>query len=102
MQFPYGVSFSCFFSFTQIFIAKDDPMADGELTEEEALAAAIILVNDVVTNILYNLGYMYTDVLNFVVMPSDTVNYWQKIGNYSGDFFIRFWWREAFLTNFEY
>ena len=77
-------------------------MADGELTEEEALAAAIILVNDVITNVLYNLGYMYTDVLNFVIMEADTVNYWQKIGNYAGDFFIRFWWREAFLTNFEY
>lgn len=85
-----------------MFIAEDDPMADGELTEEEALAAAIILVNDVITNMLYNLGYMYTDVVNFVIMPEDTVNYWQKIGNYAGDFFIRFWWRESFLTNFEY
>ena len=31
MQFPYGVSFSCAFSFLQIFIT-DDPVADGELT----------------------------------------------------------------------
>lgn len=31
MQFPYGVTFSCAFSFLQIFIT-DDPIADGELT----------------------------------------------------------------------
>lgn len=36
LQFPYGVTFSCAFSFTQVFIA-DNPKADGELTEEERL-----------------------------------------------------------------
>lgn len=102
MKFPYGASFSCYFSFASIFIAKWDPLADGELTEEEALKKSIILVTDVITNILFNLGYMYSDVLNFVILEDSALNYWQKIGYYCGDFAIRFFWRKEFLTTFEY
>lgn len=36
-QYPYGFTFSCYFAVDSVFIASDDPMADGELTEEEAL-----------------------------------------------------------------
>ena len=61
LQFPYGVTFSCSFAFLNIFIA-DDPMASDDLTEEERLKVSIILVTDVLTNILFNLGYMYNDV----------------------------------------
>ena len=32
----------------------------------------------------------------------DQTTYWQKIGYYSGDFFIRFFWRNDFTTTFEY
>ena len=63
LQFPYGTSFSCYFFIYQVFIAKYDPLADGELTEEEALESSIILVNNVLTNVLFNLGYMYNDIL---------------------------------------
>lgn len=65
LQFPYGTTFSCSFSFTQVFIA-DNPNPDDELTEEERLRVSIILVTDVLTNILFNLGYMYNDVLSFI------------------------------------
>ena len=50
-----------------IFIA-DDPLADGELTEEERLRKSIIIVHDILTNILFNLGYMFNDVLSFVTL----------------------------------
>lgn len=102
LKFPYGESFSCYFSFASIFIAKWDPLADGELTEEEALKKSIILVSDVITNILFNLGYMYSDVVNFVILEDSAINYWQKIGYYLGDFSIRFFWRKEFLTTFTY
>ena len=59
MKFPYGFTFSCFFATNQVFFADKDPMSDGEITEEEAIEQSVILVNEMATNVLYNLGYMY-------------------------------------------
>jgi hypothetical protein len=59
LQYPYGISFSCFFAINQVFIAEDDPYADGVYDETDALKASIVLVNSIFTNVLYNLGYMY-------------------------------------------
>lgn len=63
MKFPYGVSFNCYFFIYNTWIAINDPLEDGIISPDEALALSIILVNDVLTNILFNLGYMYNDVL---------------------------------------
>lgn len=49
-----------------MFIAED-PWADGVLTEEERLKTSIIIVNDILTNLIFNVGYMYKDVLDFVI-----------------------------------
>lgn len=49
-----------------MFIAED-PWADGVLTEEERLKTSIIIVNDILTNLIFNVGYMYQDVLEFVI-----------------------------------
>ena len=69
LQFPYGVTFSCAFAVLQIFIWDDpNPENMGELTEEEKLRVSIIIVHDVLTNILFNLGYMFNDVLSFVTL----------------------------------
>ena len=61
------MTFSCAFAVLEIFVA-DDPLADGELTEEERLKKSIIIVHDILTNILFNLGYMFNDVLSFVTL----------------------------------
>lgn len=51
---------------------------------------------------MYNLGYMYQDVANYLKLADDTVEYWKYIGVYLGDFLIRFWWRKDFNTTFRY
>lgn len=76
IKMPYGESFSCYYSIESLYVAEKDPLADGELTEEEALRKSIILVHDVLTNVLFNLGYMYTDIVNFVTLEQDAINYW--------------------------
>ena len=102
MQYPYGLTFSCFFGVDSVFISDSDPMADGELTEEEALNKSVIFVNDFFTNILYNLGYMYQDVANYLKLEDDQEEYYKYVGTYMGDFLIRIVWRKAFNTTFEY
>lgn len=101
LQFPYFVSFNCYYSIAQVYFAKD-PWADGVLTMEEKLRVSIIIVDDVLTNLIFNIGYMYTDIENFVTIASTTPDYWKTIGSYLGDFFIRIFWRQDFLTNFVY
>jgi len=101
LQFPYGVTFSCAFSVMQIFI-MEDPEADGDLTEEEKLKVSIILYHDILTNVLFNLGYMYNDIFSFVTLEETAQDFWTKIGYFWGDFFIRIFWRNDFTTTFEY
>jgi hypothetical protein len=48
------------------------------------------------------MGYMYGDVVNFVTLEETSQDFWTLIGYYSGDFFIRFFWRNDFTTTFEY
>ena len=52
-----------------MFFTNTDPYADGEYDEIDALNASVIFINEVATNILYNLGYMYQDVANFLKLP---------------------------------
>lgn len=84
-----------------MFVAED-PWADGQLTEEERLKTSIIIVNDYLTNLVFNVGYMYKDVLNFVTQSSTNANYFENMGYYFGDFAIRVFWRKDFLTTFVY
>ena len=72
MRFPYGVSFNCYFFIYNTWIAINDPLEDGVITPDEALALSIILVNDVLTNLLFNLGYMYNDVIQTLTMTPAT------------------------------
>ena len=87
---------------TGVFFSDTDADADGELTQEEALQKSVIFVNDITTNILFNLGFMYNDIKNYTLLQTSDTEYWKKIGRYSGDFFIRIFWRESFSTVFEY
>ena len=102
MKFPYGVSFNCYFFVYNTWIAVNDPLEDGVISPDEALALSIVLVNDILTNIIFNLGYMYNDVIQTLTLPAETEKFWQTQATYWGDFFIRFFYRRSFLATFEY
>lgn len=36
------------------------------MTEEEAFANSLMIVNDVITNFVFNLGYIYSDVAGYL------------------------------------
>lgn len=102
LRFPYGVSFNCYFFFYNTWIAVNDPLSDDVLSPDEALALSIIIVDDILTNVIFNLGYIYNDILMTLTLPSTATSFWQKMGTYWGDFFIRFFYRKSFLANFVY
>ncbi len=100
LRFPYGVSFNCYFFIYITFIAINDPLADDYLSPDEALALSIIIVDDILTNFIFNLGYIYNDILMTLTLPVTATSFWIKMGTYWGDFFIRFFYRKSFLANF--
>lgn len=58
--------------------------------------------NNIITNVIFNLGYMYSDVADYIDEETASLRYWSNIGAYIGDFMIRFFYREDFLTTFNY
>ena len=58
LQIPFGLSHSCFWGFSTVLI-NVDPMEDGVLSEDEELEQRIMISNEYITNVFFNLGYMY-------------------------------------------
>lgn len=52
-----------------------------------------MIVNDVITNFVFNLGSIYSDVINYLNLDGQNLNYWTYAGGYAGDFLMRFWYR---------
>ena len=63
MKIPFGVPYSCYNGYEDIMV-QDDPYEDGLLTIEEALEERIMISNQFVTNVFFNAGYMYQDVVS--------------------------------------
>ena len=72
------------------------------LSEEEKFANNLIIVNDVITNIVFNLGYMYSDIQLWTWMKTNNLHYWSYAGAYAGDFVMRFWYRKDFSSEFQF
>ena len=64
LKIPYGVSYSCYYGYEEVSInTVEEAEKDGVISEEEALSTRILLnSNEILTNIFFNLGYMYNDV----------------------------------------
>ncbi len=63
---------------------------DEEITAEDAFT-----FKEMGTNLLYNAGFMFTDVLDIVYYDySNTNPYWYYFFYRMGDFFVRFFIRE--------
>ena len=124
LKVPFGVSHSCYWGFSTVLI-NEDPMADGIMTEEEELEELIMINNHILTNLFFNLGYIYQDIesmnelacaagqLTTNLVSGDTcptassnpaavaLDY-SNFGVYVGDILIRFFWRRRFTRNFSY
>jgi hypothetical protein len=55
-----------------------------------------MVMNNIVTNLLFNIGYMYSDIVNYASFEHANLNYWNNVGLSIGDFMVRFLYREDF------
>lgn len=68
----------------------------------EELELLITIGNDIFTNLFFNAGYIYADVVAILDLTEATTLDYNRLGIYSGDILIRFIWRKRFTRNFEY
>jgi hypothetical protein len=75
-----GAGFNCFYSIKDPTAVGDDSYGFG--------------IDIVMWNVLYNLGYMYNDVIKSINIyeDSDDPEDWENLGYYIGDFIMRFFW----------
>jgi len=93
MTYPYGLMFNCLYSVNNLFFSED-PVGDT------SFASKLIFINQPITNVVFNAGYLYTDVTNYLNLDAADEEYWTKAGGYLGDFTIRFFWRTPFSQVF--
>ena len=76
-----SIIFNCYYSVFSII----DPVTYSNLFTNNAI----------VFNLLFNLGFMYTDVSSIIQLNQATegTNYWRKMGKYGGDFIMRIFYR---------
>ena len=101
MKIPFGIPYSCYGSYEDIMVDKD-PYEDGVLTIDEALEQRVVISNRYLTNIFFNAGYMYQDAKSLLNLLNTDKDYATNLGIYSGDLFIRIFWRRRFTRNFSY
>ena len=61
-----------------------------------------MIVNDVITNAVFNMGYLYQDIVSYLQLESNQADYWYLAGSYMGDFVMRFWYRVSFTSSFQF
>lgn len=100
LTYPYGVSYNCLYGLKSVFTVQRKATDTTGWTEAEKFANSLIVVNDVITNFIFNLGYIYSDIAGYLTLDPANLNYWSYVGAYAGDFLMRFWYRKSFSTEF--
>lgn len=85
LRYPYGLTYSCFQASANVFIFKTK-LPDSEIertvkardeqtnalidkpvyTTQEIFNNRLMLGNNIITNLVFNLGYMYSDIANYM------------------------------------
>jgi len=95
------LGYSCYYFYQDIF-NETDPMEDGIKTIDEALEERLTIGNKFITNIFFNAGWMYQDVVSFTELKNTDINYHNLFGIFLGDFLIRIFWRRSLVRVFSY
>lgn len=80
----YGIIFNCYYS---VWTAINPD------TYSSVFGGDVIL-----KNILYGLGFMYTDVKSATALSTSYGEYWRQIGKYGGDLLMRIFYRKPLVA----
>jgi len=87
LQYTYPITYHCYYGILLYFTDENIAALFGELS--------------IVDNIIFNLGYMWTDVIMIVIGEEGHVvnGYWYYLMFYIGDFIFRFLFKEVTSGN---
>lgn len=86
MSVGYGIVFNCYYSvWTAINPATYSTVFSGQT---------------ILMNVLYGLGFMYTDVQGAMNLATTYDGYWRKIGKYAGDVVMRVFYRKPLVAKY--
>lgn len=100
MTFPYGLTYSCMFGSSQVFNFDKRVQDTTGMTEDQIRLNNQIIVNSVITNFIFNLGYIYQDIMGATELDGANLNYWSNLGYLGGDLTMRFFYRELYSDSF--
>ncbi len=75
-----GIFFNCYYS--------------GIIATSADTYATVFEGYNLLMNILFGLGYMYTDVVTIINLSATADSYWRKVGARIGDFIMRIFYRK--------
>lgn len=81
----YGILFNCYYS--------------AYSAVNPSTYASIFGGTTVLMNILYGLGFMYTDVTTALATSTSLSNYWLTMGTYLGDIIMRIFYRKSLTSS---
>lgn len=99
---PYGIAFNCLYGAQRIFKFQSKVAETSDMTEKQKRANDQIIINNIVTNFIYNMGFVYSDILGVDKLDGANLNYWTDLGAYGGDLMMRFFYREDYQETFSY
>ena len=98
LKWPYNVIYNCYWSLDDLYLGFQDedlpylfPIFDSEGHERD-----LYLHEQIITNVLFNLGFMVQDTIWLVNLGEDETNYWYRVGFVSGDIYGRFYYRSLY------
>lgn len=74
----------------------------NKYSEKEIIENEVMVINNIVTNLLFNMGQMYSDLINYYFLENASVMYWNKVGRFIGDFMVRFLYKADFSKTFDF
>jgi hypothetical protein len=81
----YGITFNCYYSmWTAVNPATYSTVFGGQT---------------ILMNVLYGLGFMYTDITTAIALPTTTSEYWRTVGHYLGDTIMRIFYRKPLVSS---
>mmetsp|Transcript_1657 Transcript_1657/g.2929 ORF Transcript_1657/g.2929 Transcript_1657/m.2929 type:complete len:220 (-) Transcript_1657:67-726(-) len=95
LQWPYFLTYSCYWSLEEIYRPFESSDLPNLFTFEDAEdeMGRMSVVEHIIMNTLFNLGYIVQDVMWLVQVAEGETNYWYRTAFVFGDIYGRFFYR---------
>mmetsp|Transcript_6536 Transcript_6536/g.10505 ORF Transcript_6536/g.10505 Transcript_6536/m.10505 type:complete len:127 (+) Transcript_6536:1729-2109(+) len=96
-QNPYFIVFSCYWAGVEVYTPINEQDVPNLLPQAiYDMAGEYATFVELFTNVVFNLGYLISDVFWMVELNDSQDNYWYRTGYVTGDIYMRFFFRNTY------